>query len=208
VALLVLDDDLGAGHVGAQPGTVRGRDEHVPAPVADLHRHGDRIEVESPRPGEGEVVVDPPPHTTADEVLGGLADHPGELSGQHRTVTVVQRPVVAEDLRRVPRDPVAHLGQLTLELRPQPLLAVDGPAELRHVERVHAGEEVEVCEPVGRDTDVTAGADDAVGQQRGHSQAVRSAAGRAADSELRDAEVVDDRAHVADAVRHGTSGLP
>ena len=51
------------------------------------------------------------------------------------------------------RDPLAHLSQLPGQLRSQPLLPLDGPRELRDVQRVHAREEVQVVQPERGDPD-------------------------------------------------------
>jgi hypothetical protein len=58
VAALLIDDDLGVGHVVSEPLAMLGRHEHVRQAVIDAGRDADLRHVEAPRLDQTEDVVD------------------------------------------------------------------------------------------------------------------------------------------------------
>jgi len=142
---------------------VGSRHQHVREAVAHLDRNGDLAEVEPPRLGEDQIVVDPAPDTGPVQLGPTLTDHLGEVPApQHRQVGLAH-PVAVEHLRRVLRHVGDHPGEFFLDVGHQAHLTLDRGAELGDIEGIHAGEPVQPFGRVGRTADVAAGPDDPIG---------------------------------------------
>jgi hypothetical protein len=63
--------------------------------------------------------------------------------GQFGPVGLGELPILSEHLGRIGGDAFEHLGDFSLVLAREDLLALERPFELRHVERVHAFEPIE-----------------------------------------------------------------
>ena len=170
---------------------------------------GDLVQVEAPRPYEGKVVVDPAPDAAVDQLLDAVPDLLRQVRTRQRgPVLVGERPLLAEDVRRVLGHPHPHGGKLPLELRHECRLALHGPAELPDVQRIHAREPVDPRRVERDDAHVAPGALDPVRQSGGHGQRVRTATRATSDRERVDAEGVGDREDVADTIHDRATGQP
>src|SRR3954468_19091093 len=72
--LVVEDPRLDAGDVPSKPAAGLDGDKHVLDAMEEQDRHANLSEVESPRPDEREVVVEPPFHSVAERLGEALAE--------------------------------------------------------------------------------------------------------------------------------------
>ena len=117
------------GDVGGQPFPVTVRHHPVMAALPDVDRDRDRVELETPRPDECHVVVEPAPVGLAQRLAEGGRGIVGEGARQGATVHIVDE--VAEQFGNlvgcdVPEDRPVPLIQRdqrlgTLECRTEPL---------------------------------------------------------------------------------------
>ena len=138
-----------------------------------------------------ERLVDPLPNRLV--VLG--ARH-------HGTVSLGEFHLVADHLGRIVRDTFEHPSRRTLDLAGENVFALQCPAQLVDVDRVHVREPVEAGHVERRDPRYTGDSRHPLGQTCGNRQAVRAAPGAAAHGEPLNTEAVCDRGNVCDAVDH------
>src|SRR6266704_3749671 len=83
VAALFIDDDLGVGHVLAEPLAVLARYEHVGQAVKDASRDADLRHVEAPRLDQTEDVVDIAPDALTERLVDPLPNRLVPLGTRH-----------------------------------------------------------------------------------------------------------------------------
>jgi hypothetical protein len=120
----------------------------------------------------------------------------------HGTVSLGELYRVADQLGRIVRYPSEHPNRRSLNPACEDVFALQCPAQLLDVHRVHAREPVEARHVERRDSRNTGGSRHPLGQTCGKRQAVRSAPGAAGHGEPIDTEAVCDRGNVSDAVHH------
>jgi hypothetical protein len=75
-----------AGHVRCQPLAMRKGHHPVLAALPHDHRHADAVQVKAPRPGEGQVVMEPTPDASRDGLPEGCRQVGGEVTGDRADV--------------------------------------------------------------------------------------------------------------------------
>src|SRR5580700_1798114 len=132
------DADLRVRHVARQPLAMSRRNEHVFRAVPDGCRHVKCRKVESPWLDECQFVVDPSPHTVARDFSHFLLDVRREVLSRHHSLVGLGKVIAIEKAFRVSSHASAHLRVLTKQFLMQLAFAFECPAELSHVQRVHA----------------------------------------------------------------------
>ena len=156
-------------------------------------------ELEAPRLGEGEVVVQPARPARADALAGRGDQLGGEAVVDDGDVGRAEQR--AQRLHQLGRVRVEQLRSELLEQRAQLLGPLERRPELDHVVLAHAGEEVEALGAVGADAAERRGGRDPVAEQGGAGERVRPAARAAGDQDAAQPEAVCDGVDVGGHVR-------
>src|SRR5437879_6289626 len=136
-------------HVGRQPAAVRKRDHPVLGAVPDGDRDADGLGLESPRPGESQVVIAPAVDTVGYRATKAVCESVGEFLNEGGPVDVGHQ--TTERVGNLPAGECAHPTSLALEELDERLLASDPGSELGDVLWTHTLQPVEAADTVWGD---------------------------------------------------------
>ncbi len=181
---------------------MRRRHEAVVLALQEQDGTRDRRELESPRRGEGEVVVDPPVDARLERVCVARDEVLGKAPGEHRSILRAEERCHPGD-HRVDRRHVRL--RVLFDVRSQRLLTLQRLSELDVVVLAHPVEPVELFRAVRRDACEARDGGEALVAERSAREHVRAATRDPPGREPLQPESVGDRGDVGGAIGHDAS---
>src|SRR6266540_1983372 len=151
------------------------RHEHIVQAVDDPGRNADLRHIEAPRLDQTEGVVDIAPDAVTERFVDPSPNHFVPLGARHDgTVSLRELHLVADHLGGIVRDPFEHRDRHPFDLTCEDIFALQRPANLLDVHRVHTSEPIEARNIERRDPRSAGGSRHPLGQTRSNRKAVRA----------------------------------